>query len=197
MKHLKLYESYWSSKPKDNATEEIYREGFWHGSTDKNLEGKNGIHIGTKKAATQALEARIGVPAEGEWDGTREYGKTLLAGKKSLDTNPENKWKCTGFNCGKDVPEEDYYPEDRNERAAYSDRTPIPLDSKPAVFKVKIVGKMSNSMNNPHDDATANGLIMRGIRKGNSKSGFYYINDGEDSGSISAVVPNKSFLEIL
>ena len=58
---------------------------FYHGSTDKNLEGKNGIHIGTKLAATQALESRIGVPSDGEWDGTREYGKTLLAGKKRLN----------------------------------------------------------------------------------------------------------------
>ena len=190
MKHLKLYENF-------IVEEEIKNGIFYHGSTDKNLAGKQGIHIGTKLAANQALEARIGVPAEGEWDGTREYGKTLLAGKKSLDTKPENKWKCTGFNCGKDVPEDDYYPTQRKERSTYSDRTPISFETKPIVFPVKIVGRMSNSMSNPHNDITANALIMRGIRKGNSKSGFYYINDGEDSGSISAVVPDKSFLQVI
>jgi hypothetical protein len=168
---------------------------FYHGSTDKNLEGKRGIHVGTKLAATQALEARIGVPAEGEWDGTREYGKTLLAGKKTL-LKPENKWKGTGFNCC-NVPEENYYPTERQERALYSDRTPIPFDSKPIVFPVMIIGNMTNTPNNPHSDTKANALMLRNLKIGNAKSGYYYINDGEDAGSISAVVPNKSFLKTL
>ena len=74
---------------------------FFHGSTDENLDGKQGIHIGTKLAATQALEARIGIPATGEWDGTREYGNTPLAGKKTLKRlNNTTKPYCeTGFNC--------------------------------------------------------------------------------------------------
>jgi len=101
------------------------------------LNGKYGIHIGTKLAATQALEARIGVPAKGEWDGKRIYSKTLLAGKKVL----KKMEKSTGFNCDKDVPENNYYPEERKRRAVYS--------------------------------------------------------NGEDEGSISAVVPDKSFLNIL
>jgi len=37
--------------------------------------------------------------------------------------------------------------------------------------------------------------MMRGLKKGNVKNGFYYINDGEDEGSISAVVPNKDWLQ--
>lgn len=57
---------------------ESMNDVFYHGSTDKGFHGKKGIHVGTKLAATQALEARIGVPAEGEWDGTRE----LLLEKK-------------------------------------------------------------------------------------------------------------------
>jgi hypothetical protein len=61
---------------------EAFTETFYHGSTDKNLAGKKGIHIGTYKACKQALEARIGVPAEGEWDGTREYGKTFTSLQK-------------------------------------------------------------------------------------------------------------------
>lgn len=182
---------------KHHLNESNYPTVYYHGSTDRNMEGKKGIHVGTYLAAKQALEARIGVPAEGEWDGTREYGKTLLAGKNSLETNPEHKWKCTGFNCGSDVPKEDYYPTQRKERATYSDGTPIPFDSKPIIFPVQIVGQMSNWPGKPHSDVTANALIMRGIRKGNAKSGFYYINDGEDAGSISAVVPDKSFLKIV
>jgi hypothetical protein len=172
---------------------------FYHGSTDKNLAGKNGIHVGTKLAATQALQARIGVPAEGEWDGTREYGKTLLAGKNTL----KNKYKelgyfCeTGFNCGRDVPEEDYYPTQRKERAKYSDGASISFNSKPIVFPVKIVGRMTNSPYKPHSDSMANGLIKRQLNKGVAVSGYYYENIGEDSGSISAVVPNATFLKIL
>jgi len=170
---------------------------FYHGSTNKNFEGKKGIHIGTKLAATQALQARIGVPAKGEWDGTREYGKTLLAGKNSLKRkDKELGYFCeTGFNCGNDVPENDYYPNQRNERATYSDGTQIPYNSKPVVFPVRIIGNMTNTPRNPHNDITANSLMVRNLKLGNARSGYYYVNDGEDSGSISAVVPNKSFLQ--
>lgn len=175
----------------------LERIQYYHGSTDKNLEGKNGIHVGTKLAATQALQARIGVPAFGEWDGTREYGKTLLAGKarlKELDKEL-GYFVSTGFNFGSDMPIENYYPTERKERAKYSDGSLIPMDCKPIVFPVDIVGAMTNSPYNPHKDNVANGMIMRNLRKGNAKSGYYYINDGEDSGSISAVVPNKTFLQ--
>lgn len=171
---------------------------FFHGSTDKNLAGKKGIHVGTYKAAKQALEARIGVPAEGEWDGTKEYGKTLLAGKKTMAKieKEEKRYVCTGFNCGRDVvPEEDYYPTERKERAKYSDGTEIPLDCKPIIFPVTIVGRMTNTFSTPHNDMKANSLMNRSLKTGNAKSGFYYINDGEDSGSISAVVPDKTFLK--
>ncbi len=57
---------------------------IWHrGSATGDLRGgKTGLHLGTFKAAKQALEATIGIPVEGEWDGHREYGKTLLCGRK-------------------------------------------------------------------------------------------------------------------
>ncbi len=180
----------------NNTLNENYDNIFYHGSTDINLLGTHGLHVGTKKAATEALEARIGVPATGEWDGTREYGKTLLAGKQTL-AKPENRWKSTGYNIGDDIPEYDYYPTQRKERAEYSDRTPIPFDCKPIVFKVKIVGPMTNSIFKPYTDIKANALMSRSLKLGNAKRGFYYINDGEDAGSISAVVPNKSFLQII
>lgn len=169
---------------------------FYHGSTDKNLSGKNGIHVGSKLAATQALQARIGVPAEGEWDGTREYGKTKMAGKKTLDRREKELgyFLKTGYNTGSDLPEEDYYPEERGTKASYSDGTVIDMRSRPIVFPVNIKGPMNNTPRDPKTDQMANSLMMRGLRKGNAKNGFYYINDGEDAGSISAVVPNKDWL---
>jgi hypothetical protein len=174
-------------------------EVFYHGSTDKNLEGKKGIHIGTKLASTEALESRIGVPSKGEWDGKRKYGKTLLAGKKRLKELEKERgyYLVTGYNTGRDIPEEDYYPNQRKERAVYSDGTPIPFDSKPIVFPVKIKGRMTNSKYNPHTDDKANSMMLRNLKMGNAKSGYYYTNIAEDEGSISAVVPDKSFIEII
>jgi len=171
---------------------------YYHGSTDKRLEGKNGIHIGTELAATQALEARIGVPAIGKWDGKREYGKTLLAGKKTLHAlEKQGKWCVTGYNAGRDVPEDDYYPTQREEVATYSDATKVSMKSKPIVFPVKIIGPMTNTVSKPHGDTRANSMMIRALKSGNAKSGFYYKNEGEDVGSISAVVPDKTFLEII
>lgn len=172
---------------------------FYHGSTDKNLSGKKGIHVGTYQAAKEALEARIGIPAEGEWDGTREYGNTLLAGKKTIAEKEKKtgKFCSTGFNCGPDVPQENYYAKDRKYRAQYSDGTPIPFDSKPIIFPVKITGEMSNTPFNPHADEKANSMMLRNLKMGNARRGYYYKNIGEDEGSISAVVPDKSFLQIL
>lgn len=149
------------------------------------------IYFGTYKSAKQALEARIGVPANGEWDGTRKYSETLLAGKNRIKYFEKNKIYCgSGYNCGNDVPDNDYLPTDRTKRATYSDGTEIPLDSYPIIFKVKIIGDMEEEIisdykanelgNNPH-----------------SNIGYYYINISEDSGSISAVVPNKKWLKII
>jgi hypothetical protein len=184
MKHLKLFEAFLLESA----------SVFYHGTPDSISKGAKGIHIGTKRAATEALEARIGVPAEGEWDGTREYGKTLLAGRKKFMKDPAFSLKHTGYNAGREVPEEDYYPTERTERAEYSDGTKIPFDAKPVVFKVKIKGQMSNSPSSPHSDSVANGLMKRSLNKGNARKGFYYVNDAEDEGSISAVVPDASFL---
>lgn len=183
--------------------EEILKNGcplFYHGATDKYLSGKNGIHIGTKLAATQALQAKIGVPAEGEWDGRREYGKTLLAGKKKLkEMNYVTGYDpIINFNATSDVPEEDYYPSQREKKATYfSSSRIIPLDSKPIVFRVIITGEMANTYANPYTDAVANELIYRNLKLGNAKKGYYYTNIWEDEGSISAVVPDGSFLKIV
>lgn len=172
---------------------------FWHGSTDMDFSGKKGIHVGTKLAATQALEARIGVPATGEWDGSRQYGDALLAGKRTLNNKEKERgyYCATGFNRGKDLPEDDYYPSDREEKAVYSDGTIVPIDCRPIVFKVSIIGQMSNTTRTPHNDTKANSMMLRNLKLGNAKRGYYYINDGEDVGSISAVVPDGTFLRVL
>ena len=183
--------------------QEILKYGyplFYHGATDKNLNGKTGIHIGTKMAALQALQAKIGVPAKGEWDGTREYGKTLLAGKKTLKKmnyiigyDP-----IINFNATNDVPEEDYYPTQRKKRATYfSSNELIPFNVKPIIFQVIIIGEMLNTYDEPYSDEMANKKMNHDLKLGIAKKGYYYINIWEDEGSISAVVPNGSFLKII
>ena len=183
MKYIKIFEN--------------FNKVFYHGSTDKNLLGKNGIHIGTYEAARQALNARIGVPAVGDWDGTRQYDKTLIAGKNTLQKiyNEEKRYVSTGYNCGTNVPEEDYYPEQKG-IPMYSDGKYIPTNCYPIIFPVIIIGNMINSKNTPYTDSRANSIIKRTL-KTNAKNGIYYVNDGEDVGSISAVVPNSEFLKIV
>ena len=96
-----------------------------------------------------------------------------------------------------DVPDEDYYPTQKKYRAKYSDGTEISFDSKPNILKVKIVGEMTNTRKNPYTDNSANRNMWNDLRKGDAKYGYYYINIGEDAGSVSVVVPNKSFIKII
>lgn len=160
---------------------------WWHGTPSGDLRGgAYGLHLGTHKAATEAVTARIGHPAEGVWDGTREYGKTLLAGSKRLQ---ERGVYSTGYTVGNG---EDHYP---SGRATYSNGDPIPMDAKPDIFPARIVGPMTNTPDRPHSDARANGLMRGQITRGTAKRGFYYTNEGEDEGSISAVVPHHSHIE--
>ena len=164
---------------------------FWHGSPSGSLQGaKNGLHVGTFEAARQALNARIGIPAEGYWDGTREYGKTLIAGRKRIEQT--ERYGMSGYNAS--PPDEDYYPTQVKHRAAYgsdwNSRTEVPFDVWPSILPYRIVGKMTNRPHSPHDDFKANGYMRAAQTKGVAKSGYYYQNKAEDSGSISAVVPN-------
>lgn len=181
-----------------SVLQESDEDVFYHGSMDRDFKGKKGIHVGTYLAAKQALEARIGVPARGEWDGKREYGKTLLAGKNNMKSRERSGIYCqSGFNCGNDIPDEDYYPTDREERATYSDGTPIPMDCHPIIFPVRIVGPMTNNIWHPLKDFQANGIMGKFLKMGKARRGYYYRNEGEDAGSISAVVPDGSFLKAL
>lgn len=182
----------------ESAYNVVFFESFYHGTPDKrNMSGKKGIHIGTEKAATQALESRIGVPADGRWDGTREYGKTLLAGRKRLEELSKERGYTltTGYNIGSDLPEENYYPTDRKYRAKYSDGSEVPFDATPSIFPVKITGDMKNTTYKPHSDMMANKLMNRFSKSGNARNGYFYKNDAEDEGSISAVVPDTSFIQ--
>ena len=86
---------------------------------------------------------------------------------------------------------------ERRERAKYSDGTPVPDGARPSILRVEITGRMTNTPRTPLSDVRANALIMRSLRAGNARSGFYYVNDGEDAGSVSAVVPDASFLRVV
>lgn len=175
----------------------IGKHEFWHGSASGDLRGAAyGLHIGTHEAAKQALEASIGVPAKGEWDGTRKYGETLMAGQKTLREKTKKGYWITGYNC--DAPEEDYYVKDKKGyRAKYSDGTKVSFDTMPDIVPVEIVGEMSNSRWSPHEDFKANGYMKAQITKGTARRGYFYTNVAEDSGSISAVVPNGSHIRVL
>ena len=56
---------------------------------------------------------------------------------------------------------------------------------------------MSNTPMKPHGDTRANSMMLRNLKMGNARVGYYYKNDGEDVGSISAVVPDGSFLSVV
>jgi hypothetical protein len=172
-----------------------YMQIYWHGTAGQ-IEGRTNIHVGTYLAAKQALEATIGVPADGRpWDGTREYGKTLLAGRITLDRMGIY---LSGYNAGfahwkhmGPLADEDAYT---NGTATYSDRTPILETVKPTIFGVYIVGPMTNDRWTPRTDQQANSMMKAQLTLGRAKRGYYYRNTGEDDGSISAVVPFHTHL---
>ncbi len=161
---------------------------YWHGPAgDWTHQAAYGLHIGTKLAAKEALEASIGIPVSGSWDGTREYGSTLLMGKRTLRVTSHD---LCGYNCS--APEEDHYA---TGAAHFSNGVCVSMRAKPIIFPVRIVGRMTNTPSTPHADFKANGYMKASITRGFAKSGFYYRNISEDEGSISAVVPNSTFLQ--
>lgn len=164
---------------------------YYHGSpSGKLVASPMGIHVGTHEAAKQALNARIGVPAVGEWDGTRTYGMTKIAGRKTLRKIDPRGYNLTGYNAS--PPDEDYLPTDTSaETAKYSDGSPVSMTARPIIFKVKVVGAMKNTPSQPVSDDFANS------RKRSQSYGYYYSNVGEDVNSVSVVVPDASFLKIL
>jgi hypothetical protein len=169
------------------ATDNIW----WHGTPSGDLRGGPwGLHVGSRQAAKEALEARIGIPVQGEWDGTREYGKTLVAGRKTLAARGIYP---TGYSV--DVPDEDHYPPVGKTKFMSGEQV-LPTH-KPDLFPLRIVGPMSNTVHAPHADAKANGLMAGQMKRGTAKRGYYYSNVGEDAGSISAVVPGPDHVQRL
>jgi hypothetical protein len=165
---------------------------FWHGTPSGDLRGSHyGLHLGTKDAAREALESRIGVRADGkDWDGTSKYGETLLAGSVTLKR--VGRW-ASGYNTG--LPENDFLPTERKYRAKYSSGEEVSMGSRPSLDAYRVVGAMKNKINRPLTDSGANNSMIRDIKNGTAVTGRYYINDGEDAGSISIVVPNGNFVE--
>jgi GNAT superfamily N-acetyltransferase len=184
-----------SSKPPHLQTPEEFANDpktFWHGSPNGEIGRKvahYGVHVGSYKAAKIALEARIGRRADGkDWDGTQEYGKTLLSNDYTThDFDHETRvWtEHTDHH-------EPSYP---TEGAVYSDRSRSKLTDKPALFPLRITGEMSNTPQTPHEDYKANGYMQGQLKKGVAKRGYYYRNIGEDEGSISAVLPSRDHVK--
>ena len=169
---------------------------WWHGSGSGDLRGgKTGLHLGTRAAAEDALNARIGIPVEGSWDGTREYGKTKLAGKNTiLKRNP---YDLSGHNAT--APDEDYFPHEHPDGMPAVSGQHIPMEPhwKPNIAGYRIKGVMTNTVRTPHGDWKANGYMKGALKRGNAKRGYFYRNEGEDAGSISAVVPSGAHVEPL
>lgn len=174
----------------DRGGEQVTVPGtWWHGTPSGDLRGGlSGLHIGSKAAAEQALRARIGVPVEGVWDGTREYGKTLLAGRKTLLARGIS---LSGYNM--EVPEEDHFP--TFGAAKYSGGSQVFLHHKPNLFQINLVGPMSNTPRTPHKDFAANGRMESLLRRKIARKGYYYVNEGEDAGSVSAVLPGPGHVQ--
>lgn len=160
-------------------------EDMWHGSPSGKLSDT--VHVGTRKAAEEALTARIGYPADGEWDGSRKYNETKLAGKHTMIARGLS---VCGHNCH--APDHDYYPHEHPEgMPTYSDSSKLTGDEYPTIKKYTLQGKMTNSLTNPRSDRIANSIAKRG----GMKRGVFYKNDAEDAGSISAVVPKGHLKE--
>jgi len=185
------------------ATEILGHDGvFWHGTPSGDLRGgQYGLHVGTYQAASEALEARIGRRADGKpWDGTQAYGDTPLdQDRHSHRWHPDTRtWTHEVTRMPPALP---------TGRATYGDGTPVPLDARPSVVPVRIVGPMSNTPNNPHPDWKANGYMHAQLTRGRARRGYYYTNEGEGVAtdpltgnikySISAVVPNGDHLQLL
>lgn len=164
---------------------------MWHGSPNGAVGGGKpsyGVHVGTHEAAKQALEARIGKPHEGSWDGTREYGKTMLnRDQEHHQFNPADRtWTNTVDKHPPTLP---------SSPMKYSDSSVAPMSARPNIQPVRIVGRMTNTPQNPHEDFKANGMMAGQLKRGRAKSGYFYRNVGEDEGSVSAVVPRRAHVE--
>ena len=65
-------------------------------------------------------------------------------------------------------------------------------DTRPSIFPVRIVGGMTNTPATAHRDWHANGYMQAQIKQGRARNGYFYRNEAEDAGSISAVLPGRA-----
>lgn len=150
-----------------------------------------GLHVGTKQAAMEAMEARIGIPADGKgWDGSRKYGDTLLAGHDRVASGVFGKYRNSGYNSNS--PKGDFYARD-HKFPTVGENFSVSPDWKPWLRLVLIVGTMAKRHKT---DSAANRSMGKLLSKGEAKEGFFYKNEGEDFGSVSAVLPNGSFVKV-
>lgn len=162
---------------------------MWHGTPSGDLRGGiSGLHLGTHEAARQALNARIGAPAQGDWTGLRVYGETPLAGRNTILSR--DRYGLSGYNM--DAPTEDYIP---TKTLRYANNQEMPMTVEPVIYPFRIVGPMSNSFYSPMSDMRANAKMKEMLTKQQARRGYYYKNEGEDVGSISAVVPGGNHVE--
>lgn len=162
---------------------------MWHGTPSGDLRGgSSGLHLGTHEAARQALNARIGMPAEGNWTGLRVYGETPIAGERTILS--KGRYGMTGYNAR--PPMEDYLP---TEQLKYANGQIMPMDVEPVIYPFRIIGEMSNKPYAPMSDVRANATMQGMLKKGQAKRGYYYGNEGEDVGLISAVVPGPHHVQ--
>lgn len=87
---------------------------------------------------------------------------------------------------------EDYYP---TGSAAFSDGSKVTMNAKPEIKPYKITGPMVNSpVDNLYADDQANARMSQQVTRGTAKRGYFYVNTGEDTNNVSAVVPNGKHL---
>jgi hypothetical protein len=167
------------------------RRVWWHGSPSGDLSGGKHklLHVGSFKSAMQALNFAIGTPVEGFWDGTREYGKVKLCGQKTM-----NRRRLPVEGYFHFAPDEDFYMCDQplGKQPLYADNTKIPLTVKPSIYRLKIKGEMQNTQDRPMPDAAIQFEIEPRQSRLRKKQGYFYRNEFEDSGSISAMLPAKT-----
>lgn len=170
-----------------SATDHLQSQQMWHGSPSGDLRGApNGLHIGTRQAAEDALNARVGKPADDRpWDGSRELGGTPVHGSAYHILNTEDRSWTRHEELGPFLPKTG---------GRYADGSEIPLTAKPRIDALDIAGRMTNTTSTPHEDFKANGYMSAAKKRGTAKSGYYYTNVSEDEGSISAVVPDGSYV---
>lgn len=130
--------------------------------------GNAPIHVGTQRAALEALGSRMamGNPSGNVSGGAAEerYNNAIKESRR-----PE-----------------------RSGKSNYSNGSPI-VAPDPQIVGGRITGRMVNTPLSPYEDDQANSIASRYQSKNNMRQGLYYSNEAEDEGSVSAVLPRSSF----